>query len=52
MSSAYLVSPELFESLMQLAEDIEDRQDMLAALQDYLEGEAIEAEEVFERLGL
>jgi prevent-host-death family protein len=50
--AAYLISPELFESLIERIEDLEDRVDMATAMGDYHQGQAIEAEDVFGRLGL
>jgi len=50
--AAYLVSPRLFDELIERLEDLEDLQDMTAALVDYRKGVAVEAEEVFGRLGL
>jgi len=50
--AAYLVSPRLFYELVERLEDLEDLQDMARALDDYRKGSAVEAEEVFGRLGL
>ena len=50
--AAYLVSRDLFESLIERVEDLEDQADMAAALSDYRQGKALEAEAVFTRLGL
>lgn len=52
--AAYLVSRDLFESLIERMEDLEDQADMAAALSDYHQGQgqALEAEAVFTRLGL
>ena len=50
--AAYLVSLELFESLMERVEDLQDQADMVAALLDYEQGKAVDAEEVFGRLGI
>lgn len=50
--AAYLVSPRLFEALMVHVEDLEDIREMQLALEDYQQGQAVEAEEVFQRLGL
>lgn len=51
-SAAYLVSPEFFEGLLERLEDLADIRDMEAAVHDYHQGEAIDGEEVFDRLGL
>ena len=50
--AAYLVSTDLFETFIEVVEDLEDIRDMTAAIRDFHQGEAVEAEEVFERLGL
>lgn len=50
--AAYLVSRELFEGLLERVEDLQDQADMTAALADYDQGKAIDAEEVFGRLGI
>jgi PHD/YefM family antitoxin component YafN of YafNO toxin-antitoxin module len=50
--AAYLVSPELFEGLLEQIEDLVDLRDMGAAVEDYRKGEAVDGEEVFGRLGL
>ncbi len=50
--AAYLISPAMFERLLERIEDLEDQTDMLAALADYRAGQAVDAEDVFERLGL
>jgi len=50
--AAYLVSPALFERLLERLEDLEDAADGQAALIDYRAGRAVEAEDVFNRLGL
>lgn len=50
--AAYLVSPRLFEELIERLEDLEDLQDMSVALADYHRGAGVEAEDVFGRLGL
>ncbi len=50
--AAYLVSPEMFEKLLERIEDLEDQVDMKKALNDYKKGKAVEADEVFKRLGL
>ena len=50
--AAYLVSPRVFDELIERLEELEDMQDMALALTDYHKGEAVEAEEVFRRLGL
>jgi prevent-host-death family protein len=50
--AAYLVSPRLFDELIERLEDLEDLQDMTAALVDYRQGSAVDAEDVFGRLGL
>jgi PHD/YefM family antitoxin component YafN of YafNO toxin-antitoxin module len=51
-SAAYLVSPEIFEGLLERLEDLVDIRDMEATVHDYHQGEAIDGEEVFDRLGL
>lgn len=50
--AAYLVSRELFESLLERVEDLEDLADLRAALETYRQGKGVEAEDVFRRLGL
>ncbi len=50
--AAYLVSTAMFESLLERIETLEDQCDMQAAVLDYQAGKAVEAEDVFERLGL
>ena len=50
--AAYLVSLEFFESLIEQVEDLQDQADMAAALVDYDQGKAVEAEELFGRLGI
>jgi prevent-host-death family protein len=50
--AAYLVSPAMFEQLLERLEDLEDQIDMQAALTDYRNGKAIEAEAAFARLGI
>jgi PHD/YefM family antitoxin component YafN of YafNO toxin-antitoxin module len=50
--AAYLVSPRLYERLIESAEMLEDITDMQQALEDYRRGEAVEAEEIFQRLEL
>ena len=51
--AAYLVSPELFDRISQLVEDLEDLRDGKSALADYRSGQnIIEAETVFAELGL
>ena len=50
--AAYLVSPALFERLLDRIEDLEDAAYVQAALIDYRAGLAAEAEDVFSRLGL
>jgi prevent-host-death family protein len=50
--AAYLLSPELFESLLEQIEDLIDLRDMESALEDYSQGKAIDAEEALGRLGL
>jgi hypothetical protein len=42
----------MFESLLERIETLEDQCDMQAAVLDYQAGKAVEAEDVFERLGL
>jgi prevent-host-death family protein len=48
--TAYLVSPWVFDELMERFEELEDLQDMTLALVDFHKGTAVEAEEVFGRL--
>lgn len=50
--AAYLISPAMFENLLERIEDLEDQVDMQSALIDYRAGKAVDAEEVFKRLGL
>lgn len=50
--AAYLLSPTLFERLLQRLEDLEDAADGQTALLDYHAGRAFDAEDVFGRLGL
>jgi PHD/YefM family antitoxin component YafN of YafNO toxin-antitoxin module len=50
--AAYLISPELFESLLEQIEDLIDLRDMESALEDYRQGKSIDAEEALGRLGL
>lgn len=52
--AAVLVDPELFESLIEKCELLEDIIDGRRALSEYMEDRdsAVKAEEVFERLGL
>ena len=50
--AAYLVSPAMFEQLLERLEDLEDQLDMEAALADYRNGKAVEAEAAFVRLGI
>jgi prevent-host-death family protein len=50
--AAYLVSPAMFEQLLERLEDLEDQLDMEAALADYRNGKAVEAEAAFARLGI
>ena len=50
--AAYLVAPDFFESLIEQIEDLVDMRDMEAAMADYHAGKAVDAEEVFDRLGL
>ena len=47
--TAYLVSPAMFENLLERIEDLEDQVDMQSALIDYHEGKTVDAEEVFKR---
>ncbi len=42
----------MFESLLERIEDLEDQADMQAALADYRAGKAVDAKDVFKRLGL
>jgi prevent-host-death family protein len=50
--AAYLVSIEFFEGLLEQIEDLVDTIDMEKAIHDYRQGEAINAEDVFDKLGL
>ena len=50
--AAYLVSPAVFEQLLDRLEDLEDQTDMQAALVDYRNGKALEAELAFAHLGM
>jgi PHD/YefM family antitoxin component YafN of YafNO toxin-antitoxin module len=50
--AAYLVSPRIFDELIEQLEKLEDLQDMALALTDYHKGAAVEAEDVFGQLGL
>ncbi len=50
--AAFLVSPAMFERLLERIEDLDDQADMSAALEDYQAGKAVDAEDVFKRLGL
>ena len=50
--AAYLVSPALFERLLERIEDLEDQADMQNAITDYHNGKAVDAEDVFKQLGL
>jgi prevent-host-death family protein len=50
--AAYLVSPAMVELLLERLEDLEEQIDMQAALADYRNSEAVEAEAVFARLGI
>ena len=50
--AAYLVSPAMFEHLLERLEDQEDQTDMQSALAGYRNGKAIAAEAVFTRLGI
>ncbi len=51
-TAAYLVEPEYFENLQEQIEDFMDIRDMQLAIEDYQDGNAVDAEEVFGRLGL
>lgn len=51
-AAAYLVEPEYFENLLEQVEDLLDITEMQLAIDDFQKGEAVDAEEVFERLGL
>ncbi len=51
-AAAYLVEPEYFENLLEQVEDLMDIAEMQFAIEDFQKGDAIDAEEVFERLGL
>jgi prevent-host-death family protein len=50
--AAYLVSPAMFEQLLERLEDLEDQIDMQAALVDCRNGKVVEAKAVFARLGI
>ena len=50
--AAYLVSPALFEALVERLEDLEDLEDMTVAVDDYRQGQGLPAEEALQRLGL
>jgi len=50
--AAYLVSPILFEALLERLEEVEDLRAMEAAVEDYRQGQAVPGEDVFARLGL
>ena len=50
--AAYLVSPAMFERLLERLEDLEDQIDMQAALAGYRNGKVVAAEAVFTRLGI
>lgn len=52
--TAVLVEPEMFDALLERCEDLEDIIDGRRAIAEYLADEdiAVDAEEVFERLGL
>ena len=49
---AYLVSPAMFEQLLERLEDLEDQIDMQSALAGYRNGEAVAASAAFARLGI
>ncbi len=51
-AAAYLVEPEYFEQLLEQVEDLIDIAEMQLAIEDYRNGDAVEAEEIFDRLGL
>ena len=51
-TAAYLVEPTYFENLIEQIEDLMDIRDMQLAIEDYKNGNAVDAEEVFDRLGL
>ena len=51
-AAAYLVEPEYFENLLEQVEDLMDIAEMQFAIEDFQKGDAVDAEEVFERLGL
>ena len=51
-TAAYLVEPEYFENLLEQVEDLLDISEMQLAIEDFQKGDAVDAEEVFERLGL
>ena len=50
--AAYLISPAMFERLIERIEDLEDQTDMVAALADYRAGQAVDVEDLFVRVGL
>lgn len=50
--AAYLISPAVFEALLELMEEAEDRLAMQTAVRDYRRGRAVPAEEVLGRLGV
>lgn len=50
--AAYLISPAMFERLLERIEDLEDQTDMVAALADYRAGQAVGVEDLFVRVGL
>ncbi len=50
--AAYLVSPKMFEKLLERIEDLEDQAEMKAAINDFHKGKAVDAEDMFRRLGL
>jgi PHD/YefM family antitoxin component YafN of YafNO toxin-antitoxin module len=51
-AAAYLVEPEYFEQLLEQIEDLMDIAEMQLAIEDYRNGDAVEAEDVFNRLGI
>jgi len=51
-AAAYLVEPEYFENLLEQVEDLLDIAEMQLAIEDFQKGDAVDSEEVFERLGL
>ncbi len=50
--AAYLVSPGIFEQLLERFEDLDDQIGMQGALADYRNGKTVEGEAAFDRLGI